>query len=101
MCGRSATRSSLVLAKSFSYDWLVITVNVHEAKTNLSELLKKVEAGDEVVIARAGKPVARLVPAAGKKKRVFGFDKSDWKLPADFDDPLPSGTLKTFHKRRL
>lgn len=77
------------------------TVNVHEAKTNLSELLKKVEAGDEVVIARAGKPVARLVPAAGNRKRVFGFDTSDWNLPDDFNEPLPAETLKAFHKRRL
>ena len=47
------------------------TVNVHEAKTRLSELLKKVEAGEEIVIARAGKPVARLVPAAKTRKRVL------------------------------
>src|SRR5205823_7306464 len=65
------------------------TVNVHEAKTRLSKLLKKVEAGEEIVIARAGKPVARLVPAAKTRKRVFGFDKRKWELPHDFDAPLP------------
>ena len=49
------------------------TVNVHEAKTNLSDLLKKVEAGEEVIIACAGKPVARLVPASiVTGKRLLG-----------------------------
>lgn len=93
--------SDLELAKVISYSGSVKTVNVHEAKTNLSELLKRVEAGDEVLIARAGKPVARLVPASGDRKRMFGFDTSDWNLPEDFNDPLPEETLKAFHKRRL
>lgn len=77
------------------------TVNVHEAKTKLSELLKKVESGEEIVIARAGKPVARLVPAAKAQKRVFGFDKRKWELPDDFNAPLPDDLLDQFYKRSL
>ena len=77
------------------------TINVHEAKTKLSELLRKVEAGEEIVIARAGKPVARLVPAAKAQRRVFGFDKAKWKFPDDFNDPLPDELLDQFYKPGL
>jgi prevent-host-death family protein len=77
------------------------TVNVHEAKTRLSQLLAQVEAGEEVVIARAGKPVARLVPAAKRRKRNFGFDKSNWKIPEGFDKPLSPEMLRQFHKPGL
>ncbi|PYR92623.1 MAG: hypothetical protein DMG19_02750 [Acidobacteria bacterium] len=52
--------------------------------------MKKVEAGEEIFIARAGKPVARLIPAAKARKRVFGFDKRKWQLP-DYSD-APSRT---------
>ena len=47
-------------------------VNVHEAKTHLSRLLARVEKGEEITIARSGKPVARLVRIPSRKKRVFG-----------------------------
>jgi len=64
-------------------------VNVHEAKTNLSKLLKKVEAGEEIVIAKAGKPVARLVPEiARKRKRLLGTMRGKFVVPHDFDAPL-------------
>lgn len=53
------------------------TVNVHEAKTHLSRLLARVEEGEEVVIARNGKPVARLVPCEGRGKRKFGSMKGN------------------------
>jgi prevent-host-death family protein len=76
-------------------------VNVHEAKTTLSELLKKVEAGEEIIIARAGKPIARLVPAAKTTKRVFGFDKADWTVPDDFNEPLPNELLEGFYRSPL
>ena len=66
------------------------TVNVHEAKTNLSRLLKKVEAGEEIVIAKAGKPVARLVPEISRKrKRILGTMRGKFTVPDDFNDPLP------------
>ena len=75
------------------------SVNVHEAKTNLSELLKKVEAGEEIVIARAGKPVARLVPASGvRSKRTLGTARGLVTMSDDFNDPLPKELLKEFYK---
>jgi prevent-host-death family protein len=75
------------------------TVNVHEAKTHLSRLLKRVEGGDEVVIARAGRAVARLVPVALPAKRVLGGDKDrDFFIADDFDAPLPDDILDTFEQ---
>jgi prevent-host-death family protein len=67
------------------------TVNVHEAKTHLSRLLERVERGEEIVIARAGVPVARLVPMTGAtpKRRPLGRDKGKIWMSDDFDEPLP------------
>jgi prevent-host-death family protein len=66
------------------------TVNVHEAKTHLSRLLERVERGEEIVIARAGKPVARLVPIEPSPgKRPIGRDKGKIWMSDDFDEPLP------------
>lgn len=67
------------------------TVNVHEAKTHLSRLLERVERGEEVVIARAGKPVAKLVPLDPRKKTrgLRGKYKGQIWMSEDFDDPLP------------
>jgi prevent-host-death family protein len=75
----------------------VKTVNVHEAKTHLSRLLKRVAGGEEIVIAKAGKPVARLVPA-GKAQgpRILGSQAGRFEIPADFDSPLPDEVLATF-----
>ena len=73
-------------------------VNVHEAKTKLSELLKKVEAGEEIVIARAGKPVARLVPASRNSKPKLGTARGLVKIADDFNDPLPEELLREFYK---
>ena len=64
-------------------------VNVHEAKTHLSRLLQKVEAGEEVVIARAGDPIAKLVPIAPKRARTPGRLKNRIHIGEDFDAPLP------------
>jgi prevent-host-death family protein len=64
-------------------------VSVHEAKTHLSRLLQRVEAGEEVVIARAGHPIARLVPIAPKRPRVPGRLKGAVTIADDFDAPLP------------
>lgn len=71
-------------------------VNVHEAKTNLSKLLERVSAGEEIVIARAGKPVARLVPyAARPAKRTLGaWEGKVWIAP-DFDE-LPESIMRAF-----
>lgn len=59
-------------------------VNVHEAKTRLSQLLQSVARGEEVVIARAGKPVAKLVPVSGEP-REWGTAKGLIQLPEDWD----------------
>jgi prevent-host-death family protein len=66
------------------------TVNIHEAKTHLSRLIERVEAGEELVIARAGRPVARLVPYGQRRApRVpGGWEGRVWMAP-DFDDPIP------------
>ena len=61
-------------------------VNVQEAKTRLSDLLLRSEQGEEIVIARAGRPVARLVPVAAVVPRQFGPMRLD--VPDDFDDPM-------------
>ena len=73
-------------------------VNVHEAKTHLSKLLARVAAGEEIVIARAGKPVARLVPVENEEpRRVMGLDAGkDFWIADDFDDPLPPEIQKYF-----
>lgn len=63
------------------------TVNMHEAKTHLSRLVARVEAGEEITIARAGRPVARLVaPAAHPGLRKLGLWKGKVTVPDDFDE---------------
>ncbi len=65
-------------------------VNIHEAKTHLSRLLARVEAGERIIIARAGHPVAELVPSTGKRlPRTPGMDRGRVVIHDDFDDPLP------------
>jgi prevent-host-death family protein len=71
-------------------------VNIHEAKTHLSRLLLRVAGGEEIVIARAGKPVARLVPVEPKPQRVIGQDDGLFEVPDDFDAPLPDEVLALF-----
>ncbi|WP_157263653.1 type II toxin-antitoxin system Phd/YefM family antitoxin [Azohydromonas aeria] len=73
------------------------TVNVHEAKTQLSRLLEAVEAGEEVVIARSGRPVARLVGLARTApRRQLGLLAGRFTVPDDFDAPLPEAELRLF-----
>ena len=71
----------------------MVTVNVHEAKTHLSRLLARVEAGEEVVIARNGAPVARLVGLERRKARGFGSMKGLIEIDDSFFDPLPEEEL--------
>jgi prevent-host-death family protein len=69
---------------------MVETVNIHEAKTHLSRLIEKVEAGEEIVIARAGRPVARLVPLKIRtQRRPLGIWKDQIWIAPDFDEPIP------------
>ena len=77
------------------------TVNIHEAKTHLSRLLAKVARGDEVIIARGGKPVARLVPVqkARRMEQLLGIDKGRLWIAEDFDEPLPEEILAAFEAK--
>jgi prevent-host-death family protein len=76
---------------------MTITVNVHEAKTQLSQLLHRVSLGEEVIIAKAGKPVARLAPMAKRPaKRLPGSAAGMVWIGPDFDGPLPDDVLATF-----
>ena len=75
-------------------------VNIHEAKTNLSRLIEEVTGGAEVVIAKAGKPVAKLVPTGrGGRVRKPGFLRGKIRIAADFDAPLPTELLDAFEGR--
>ena len=71
-------------------------VNIHEAKTHFSKLVDAVQHGNEVVIAMAGKPVARLCPISKKSKRRLGCLKGKIKIAKDFDAPLPDAILEGF-----
>ena len=71
----------------------MVTVNVHEAKTHLSRLLKQVEAGEEVIIARNGYPVARLVSSKKRGKRQPGSMKGLIEIDDRFFEPLPEEEL--------
>jgi len=75
------------------------TVNIHDAKTHFSKLLTRVESGEEIVIAKAGKPVARLSPLVRKiKKREPGSAKGKVVLKKGFMEPLPKSFLDEFEK---
>jgi prevent-host-death family protein len=73
-------------------------VSVREAKTRLSQLLRRVARGEEIVIANRGVPVARLVPVArAKAHRELGIESVGLKVADDFDAPLPADILAAFH----
>jgi len=74
------------------------TVNVYAAKTQFSRLIDEAAAGAEIVIARAGRPVARLVPM-GRGKLRLGVLAGKLKVPADFDAPMPGDALSSFEGR--
>ncbi|MGB9904773.1 MAG: type II toxin-antitoxin system Phd/YefM family antitoxin [Desulfotomaculales bacterium] len=78
---------------------MTIQVNIHDAKTHFSKLITRVLAGEEVVIARAGTPVARLVPVAQRAaRRLPGSARGKLALTPDFDEPLPESILEEFEK---
>lgn len=73
------------------------TVNIHAAKTHLSRLVDQAASGEEIVIARAGRPVARLVPLVeGIGRRRLGALAGRMTAPPDFDAPLPADILDAF-----
>ncbi len=73
-------------------------VGVHEAKTTLSQLLRRVAAGEEIVITRGGTPVARLLPMTSDVPRTLGEDRGRYEVPEDFNEPLPEELLAAFEK---
>lgn len=76
------------------------TVNIHQAKTHLSRLLEQVAGGEEIIIAKAGKAMARLVPLdAAPKKRQLGLLLGKLNVPDDFDAPLTGDELAVFEGR--
>lgn len=77
-------------------------INLYQAKTKLSELVDRAAAGEEIVIARHGRPVARLIaykPRASKRRKL-GLLAGKWDIPENFDDPLPEDVLDAFESRR-
>ena len=72
-------------------------VNVHQAKTHFSKLLARVQAGEEIIIAKAGRPIAKIVPIQSERKpRQPGTAKGKIWIAPDFDEPLPDEILKEF-----
>ncbi len=71
---------------------------MHEAKTHLSRLLRRVAAGEEIIITSGGRPTARLVPVEEAGPRELGFDAGVIIIPEDFDAPLPSEILEDFER---
>ena len=78
---------------------VIRTVNIHEAKTHLSRLVEQAAAGREFVIAKAGKPLARLVPLAlPVRTKNLGLLKGKFKVPDSFNVPLDDETLALFER---
>ncbi len=72
------------------------TVNVHEAKTHLSRLLEEAHHGEEIVIAKNGRPYARLVPLAAPEKRELGFLRGQFEVDERFFEPLTDEELASW-----
>jgi prevent-host-death family protein len=78
------------------------TVNIHAAKTHFSRLVDQAAAGEEITIAKGGKPVARLVPLSAPReptRRRLGALSGIARVPEDFDAPLPDAVLDAFEGR--
>ncbi len=71
-------------------------VNIHEAKTNLSKLLDRMLAGEEIIIAKAGKPIARLIPVEARRPRVPGIAHGN--VTDAFFEPLPEAELEAWER---
>ena len=76
-------------------------VNIHQAKTELSKLVERAESGEEIVIARAGKPAAKLVPFTRTRgRRRLGLLDGKFHIPDDFNAPLPDAIMDTFEGKK-
>ena len=71
-------------------------MNIHTAKTNLSRLIEKAQSGEEIIIAKSGKPVARLTPVRSARKRVFGAAAGRIVFHKGWDSPMSAKELKEF-----
>lgn len=76
------------------------SVNIADAKARLPELVERAARGEEVIIARNGKPRARLVPFDRAPSRRPGHGTGQWKVAADFNDPLPLDLSSAFPRSR-
>ena len=86
------------LAKDLVY-YFAMEINIHQAKTHLSKLLERVALGEEVIIAKAGKPVAKLVAIdQHPKTRLLGSAKGEFIVPDDFNEPLPKEIEDLFYE---
>jgi prevent-host-death family protein len=73
-----------------------VEVNIHEAKTNLSKLIEKARSGDEVIIAKAGVPMVKLVPVDPPRRPVFGSAKGQITLKKGWDKPMTKREFDEF-----
>lgn len=73
-------------------------VSIHAAKTNLSKLVARAEAGEEIIIARGRTPVAKLTAVAPKGERVFGAMRGEFTIVPEFFDPLSPEELDAWYK---
>jgi prevent-host-death family protein len=74
------------------------SVGIRQAKTHLSELIRRVSTGEEIVILRGREPVARPVPSRAPERRRLGVDSGSFTVPDDLDEPLPADVLETFER---
>ena len=80
----------------------MLTVNIHEAKLHLSELIEKAAAGEEIIIAKAGRPIAKLVPLHNlPSSRSLGIFQGKLNVPEDFDAALPGVVALQFQNEAI
>jgi len=79
------------------------SVNIHQAKTNFSRLLSRVELGEEIVISNRGTPIAKLIPfrVTTDRRSSLGCDRGKFTVPDDFNSPLPESILAGFEGNTL
>ena len=95
---RERGAAGIVTVPASRLDYMTKSVGVHEAKTHLSRLLEQVAAGEEIVITRRGREVARLVAFTRPDARRFGLDRDRLVVPDDFDAPLPDDVIAAFER---
>ena len=78
-----------------------MTLNLYDAKTQLSSLVDKAAAGEEIIIAKNGKPMARLVPFRERPLRKPGRFKGKIWMSKDFDDPLPQEMIDAWYNSKI